>query len=91
MRKWLTIASPVGVAVLFAAVLAMGGCSDPKTARKALDSAGFTEIQTGGYDFFECGKDDSFATSFTAKNPNGKTVTGTVCSGWFKGATIRFD
>jgi len=80
----------------FIAILVIGlfctACSDPNTARRALDSMGFTQIETLGWTFFNgCGKDDSFATRFQAKNPNGKPVSGVVCNGWFKGATVRFD
>ena len=80
----------------FLAILAVGltctACSDPKAAYRALDSMGFSEIETLGWTFFSgCGKDDSFATRFQAKNPNGKIVTGVVCNGWLKGATVRFD
>ena len=32
----------------------------------------------------------TYATGFIAINPQGKVVEGTVCSGVFKGATIRF-
>jgi hypothetical protein len=74
-----------------AALMLLTGCDDPKTARHALDNAGYSDIQVGGYDFFMCGKDDDFATKFTARNPAGRLVSGAVCSSWFgKGATIRF-
>jgi outer membrane biogenesis lipoprotein LolB len=72
------------------AALLLAGCTDPKTATQALENAGFTEIQTGGHSWYTCSDSDTFATKFTAKNPNGKVVSGTVCSGWLKGATIRF-
>lgn len=65
------------------------GCTAPDVARKALTGAGYTEIQTTGYCWFCCGKDDTFHTGFTAKGPTGQPVVGAVCSGWFKGATIR--
>lgn len=78
--------------LLLALPLLLTACgADPRGAAEALDNAGFTDIQTGGYSVFACGKGDTYHTAFTAKNPRGKTVTGTVCSGWFKGATIRFD
>ena len=68
------------------------GCSDADTARRALDNMGFTEIETFGYSFWAgCSKDDTFVTKFRAKNVNGKMVTGVVCNGWLKGATVRFD
>jgi hypothetical protein len=66
------------------------GCSDPKTAKKTLENSGYTNIELGGYSFFGCSDGDRFSTKFTATNPNGVTVSGVVCSGWFKGGTIRF-
>lgn len=72
------------------ALLAGTGCTNPEDARRTLESAGYSEIETGGYDFFACGKDDTYATKFTAKNPAGRTTSGTVCSGLlFKSSTIR--
>lgn len=65
-------------------------CSDSDTAIKALKGAGYTDIKTTGYDWFACGKDDTYSTGFTAKGPTGVQVSGSVCSGvLFKNATIR--
>lgn len=73
------------------AVLTMiTGCSDQKTAKKTLENSRYTDIELGGYSFFGCSKEDTFSTKFTATNPNGVIVSGVVCSGWFKGGTIRF-
>lgn len=72
-------------------LLLVAGCTDPRSAAKALDDLGFTDIQTTGYNFFSCGKDYTFHTGFTAKNPKGKIVTGTVCSGWLTGSAVKFD
>lgn len=67
------------------------GCTSETDTNRALEGAGFTEIQIGGYDVLGCSEDDFFHTKFTAKNPAGKIVSGTVCSGvLFKNATIRF-
>ncbi len=67
------------------------GCSSQSDANRALKAAGYTNVQIKGYDFFACGQDDFFHTKFTAKNPVGNQVSGTVCSGLlFKSATIRF-
>lgn len=75
--------------LLFAA--AFTACSSPNDATKALKAQGFTDIETHGRAFFACSEDDTFATKFTATNPKGERVAGTVCSGWLKGATIRYD
>ncbi|MZY06142.1 hypothetical protein GUK58_08770 [Acinetobacter pittii] len=71
--------------------LLLSGCSSSNDAIKALKANGFTDIQTHGHAFFNCSKDDTFATKFTAKNKDGQKISGAVCSGWLKGSTIRFD
>jgi hypothetical protein len=40
---------------------------------------------------FQCSEDDTFRTPFTAESSTGRQVTGVVCSGILKGATVRFD
>jgi len=78
------------LALLLTSFLA-SGCSSQSDANRALKGAGYTNIKTDGYDFFACGGDDFFHTKFTANNPVGNKVSGTVCSGLlFKSATIRF-
>ncbi|MDH2017870.1 hypothetical protein N5J44_00125 [Acinetobacter ursingii] len=79
------------ILIIFAITLSICGCSSSNDATKALKANGFTDIQTHGRAFFACSEDDTFATKFTAKNTEGKSVTGAVCSGWLKGATIRYD
>lgn len=79
------------VAVVAIALLALVGCTDQQGAYKALQDAGYTEISIKGYAAFSCSRDDSFATSFLAKGPTGRSVTGAVCSGVFKGKTIRLN
>ena len=73
------------LAVLFS------GCTASNEATRALEGAGYTQIQITGYSWFGCGKDDTFATGFEATGPSGKHVSGVVCSGWLKGATIRTE
>jgi len=65
-------------------------CTAPETSRVALEKAGFTDIDVGGWAPFSCSDEDSFKTSFTAKNSNGQVVDGAVCCGWLKNCTIRF-
>ncbi len=74
-----------------ALVLALAACSDGDTARRVLMQQGYTEIEITGWSPFSCSQDDTFSTGFQAKSPAGLRVTGTVCSAFFKGATIRFD
>lgn len=74
----------------FIAALLMG-CSNSNDANKALTAMGFTDIRTTGYKWFACSDDDWYHTGFTAKNPQGLQVSGTVCSGFFfKNSTVRF-
>lgn len=73
------------------ATATIAGCTDPRGAIKALDDAGMKDGHVEGYAWFLCDKNDTFHTKFTATNSNGKPVSGAVCSGWFKGSTIRFD
>ena len=68
----------------------LAGCTSSVEAKETLLDAGYTEIITGGYGLLACGKDDVFATEFTALNPAGtRNVKGTVCCGILKGCTIR--
>lgn len=67
------------------------GLSDPKGAAKVLKDQGYTEVEIEGYTFFGCGEGDVFRTSFSGKTIAGISVSGTVCKGFFKGATIRID
>lgn len=66
------------------------GCTSKGTTERVLQEQGYTNVVAGSYDWFGCGKGDTFATKFTATSPAGKSVNGVVCSAWFKGSTIRF-
>ena len=70
---------------------AFTGCIDEDTATRALDGAGYTEIELIGYRLYGCSESDDFATGFKAIGPTGRHVSGVVCSGVLKGATIRLD
>lgn len=64
--------------------------TQPRQAREVLEAMGFTEVATHGYGFFACGKDDLWATKFTAYNRQSQRyVRGVVCAGLFKGQTVR--
>lgn len=65
-------------------------CTSQNTAYQAADNLGFKQINVGFTSIFGCGKHEFFGRSFTAININGKPVSGVVCSGLFKGATVRF-
>lgn len=83
MNKWL-----FGIA---ASAVMLVGCTDSSGTIRALDNAGMKDIEITGYRVFGCDKGDGFSTGFRATNPNGKVVTGVVCSGWLKNSTIRYD
>lgn len=70
--------------------LSLTACYSTNDAEKALTAAGFTDINVTGPAPFSCSDGDTFKTGFTARNPKGEVVSGAVCSGWLKGATIRF-
>lgn len=77
--------------VAMAVVFALFGCYRPDQAKEVLGKQGFTNIETHGWSPFGCGEEDTFTTKFSATSPIGEHVTGVVCSGFFKGATVRFD
>jgi hypothetical protein len=80
----------IGMILIGVSMLALAACSSPVTAEKALSDMGMTNIKTTGYAFFACGEEYAFHTGFTATNPNGKEVSGAVCSGWLGYASVRF-
>ncbi len=71
--------------------LALVGCTNPDAAVKTLQRSGFTNIEITGYRAFLCGDDYNYSTGFRAKALNGETVTGTVCSGFLKGNSVKLD
>ena len=72
-------------------ICAASGCVDQPVAERALKGNSLKSVQITGYRFFGCGKDDQFHTGFTALTQDGTPTSGVVCSGWLKGATVRFD
>jgi hypothetical protein len=76
--------------VLLAAVF-VTGCTSSEHATTVLANQGYTHIEITGWKPFSCDKNDTFATGFRAMSPSGKEVTGVVCEGWLKDATIRFE
>lgn len=77
MRKYLLIA------------FLLAGCTDEESTVRALQGAGYKNIQTGGYAPLMCGREDTYCTSFTAVGLTGIPVEGAVGCGVFKGCTIR--
>ena len=71
--------------------MALTACSRPEEATRALTGAGYTQISITGYRFFGCAEQDGWRTGFKATGAAGHQVSGVVCSGFLKGATIRTD
>ena len=88
MKKFLVL-------LVMAFALCLSGCdsmcTDPVESTRILKQQGYSQVQTTGYSWLACGKNDWYSTGFTAKSPAGVYVGGTVCSGIFKGHTIRLD
>ena len=77
--------------LLILMIIFMTGCTNSGDATKALTALSFADIKMTGYHWFACAEDDFYHTGFTAKNPQGRIVSGTVCSGiLFKNSTVRF-
>lgn len=81
---------PVLILLALVSIL-LGGCTRPDEARRALEAAGYTDIEMHGYDWLACGEEGGFHDRFTATGPTGRFSSGVVCGGWFKGQTIRLD
>ena len=74
-----------------ALIVLLCGCTNKDKTVSTLESSGYSDVKTGGYSWFSCGNDDTYATNFTAKNPAGRYVSGVVCCGLlFKGCTVRY-
>jgi len=74
-------------------LLLFPSCTDEEGAKMALESQGFDKIEMTGYTFFGCDEKDTFHTGFKAcRGPeNTNCTSGVVCSGLFKGSTIRYN
>lgn len=80
---------PGAFLVVLLIAIGTGSCTDENGARRTLEGQGFTDIQLHGQNFFACGQ-DPFSTRFSAVNPKGRRVMGTVCCGVVKDCTVRF-
>jgi hypothetical protein len=78
--------------VILLTTLLLFGCTSGEDGLKMLDEAGYTDISLTGYNALACTEDDYYHIGFTATNPQGKRVKGTVCSGFaFKNASININ
>ena len=82
-----------GLAVALAASLI--ACTDADQAKRAVEAQGLKDVKITGYRWFGCGdsknSSDTYHTGFEATGLNGQHVSGVVCSGILKGATVRYD
>lgn len=59
-------------------------------AARALEQAGYTNVNWTGYTWFACSNGDWSQTGFLANGPAGTVTSGTVCCGLvFKYCTVR--
>lgn len=77
--------------ILLLSACLLSACTDSEKAIRALQGAGYQRIEITGYSVFGCSEEDTFRTAFKATSSNGQPVEGVVCSGVFKGATIRTE
>lgn len=91
MRNHKTKPAQLIGASLLTAVLGTAGCTSADEANRALSGAGYKNVTITGYRFFLCDEKDTWSTGFEATGPSGRHVSGAVCSGIMKGATIRLD
>lgn len=77
------------IGFMIVVAILLSACTSSDEATRALSGAGYKNINITGYNFFGCDEKDSFHTGFTATGSNGQHIEGVVCSGLFKGNTIR--
>lgn len=80
--------------VLLGAVLLAAGCeADRKKVKAILEVEGCTDVEFLPIKIFSgCSDDDSFQNQFRCRRgPDRREVRGVVCSGWLKGATVRWE
>ena len=76
--------------ILLLTLVLLSACTNASETERTLLDAGYTNITTGGYEFFACGEGSHYTTQFTALNPKGnRNVKGVVCCGLLKSCTIR--
>jgi hypothetical protein len=79
----------------FLLVLSLTSCTPlaSEPSEQLLSAQGYSDVKIGTWTplvMLKCSEDDVLQTPFTAVSPAGVEVSGVVCQGLFKGATIRF-
>ena len=97
-RRW-ALAGAVAVVVAALIVIVVGSFVDANLvevgddrALRAIESSGFRNVKLGGADALACSDAES-SRHFSATNPRGQRVEGTVCcglTGLAKGCTLRW-
>lgn len=67
----------------------LSSCTNESVATQTLLDSGYTNPTHLGYSAFACSSDDHFADKYQVTAPSGNRIEVVVCSGLFKGATIR--
>ena len=70
------------------------GCTSEKDFEKGkeqLENMGYSNIENTGYNAFCCSEKDTYSTGFKCTDKKGREVKGCICSGAWKGITIRFE
>lgn len=72
------------------ATFVLSGCTSHKTALRALEAQGFTDVELCGSSYWCCaGRSAWFSDCFSAKGPTGVPVDGCICRGLFGGSTVK--
>ena len=81
-------------AILFVGFIGFAGCSpallsNPAEGQRILEQQGYTDVKFIGVAYNSCGRGDIRQDRFQVTNSKGSFPV-TVCSGLWKGYTIRF-
>ena len=94
MKRQRYLIGLVGIALAFAAIASLAGCTAPEDTRRTVEAYGFTDIEITGYRFTGCSERDAQHTGFRATDLQGRRISGVVCSNWVpwgKSNTLRID
>lgn len=84
---YIIVALPVAILGVF---FLTTGCKKESDVAKYAKIEKWESYKTTGTCWFSCGEGDLYMTSFEATK-DGERFSGCVCSGIFKGATLRID
>lgn len=79
------------VMIIWFVAFLRGDLVQPEFSKQLLASKQYTKIEILGYGWWRCGAGDVFSTRFRAVNGFGGKEQGTVCNGFLKTATIRYE